>query len=114
MRKVVRSIPGCDNCLPLGKKEVPTKVVEAPPTTETKAPKKMAYTDVFAKALIAAAERDSRIVAITAAMPGGDFTWGCGRRGVWICSSKFGVFREENFVFLVKKMGILENVGTLS
>ncbi|EEQ97891.1 transketolase, putative [Perkinsus marinus ATCC 50983] len=39
--------------------------------TETKAPKKMAYTDVFAKALIAAAERDSRIVAITAAMPGG-------------------------------------------
>ncbi|KAF4657000.1 hypothetical protein FOL47_008641 [Perkinsus chesapeaki] len=53
-----------------GKKEAPKK---APETAKPQpaAPKKMAYTDVFAKALIAAAERDSRIVAITAAMPGG-------------------------------------------
>ncbi|KAF4720417.1 hypothetical protein FOZ63_031756, partial [Perkinsus olseni] len=55
-----------------GKKEAPKKTVkEVKPEPAAAAPKKMAYTDVFAKALIAAAERDSRIVAITAAMPGG-------------------------------------------
>ncbi|KAF4691612.1 hypothetical protein FOZ60_015192 [Perkinsus olseni] len=56
-----------------GKKEAPKKAVKEvkPEPAAAEAPKKMAYTDVFAKALIAAAERDSRIVAITAAMPGG-------------------------------------------